>query len=81
MTTASQVVCNIFRGETTFRQNENSVESFSSSGSVMQLPFSTPGLVQRTPLVYPVLLTSKYRQIHRHKYKQSFSESQHFDKA
>ena len=47
----------------------------------MQLPFSTPGLVQRTPLVYPVLLTSKYSQIHWHKYKQSFSESQHFDKA
>ena len=51
LTTASQAVCNILRGETAFRQDEDNVESFSSSGSVMLLPVSTPGLVQRTPLV------------------------------
>ena len=40
-------VCNILRGGTAFRQDEDNVESFSSSGSVMRLPVSTPGLVQQ----------------------------------
>ena len=31
--------------------------------------FSTPGLVQRTPLVYPILLKRKYSQIHWHNYQ------------
>ena len=44
---ASQAVSNILRGEKAFRQNEDNVESFSSSGSVMRLPVSTPGLVQQ----------------------------------
>ena len=35
--------------------------------------FSTPGLVQRTPLVYPILLKCKYIQIHWHNYQAIFS--------
>ena len=34
--------------------------------------FSTPGLVQRTPLVYPILLKCKYSQIHWHNYQAFF---------
>ena len=34
------------------RQDEDNVESFSSSGSVMRLPVSTPGLCAATPLVH-----------------------------
>ena len=33
--------------------------------------FSTPGLVQRTPLVYPILLKCKYSQIHWRNYQDS----------
>ena len=66
LTTASQAVCNILRGETAFRQDEDNVESFSSSGSVMLLPVSTPGLVQRTPLGYRILLKCNYSQTHRY---------------
>ena len=47
LSTASQAVSNILSGETAFRQDEDNVESFSSSGSVMRLPVSTPGLVQQ----------------------------------
>ena len=35
LTTASQAVRNILRGKTAFRQDEDNVESFSSSGSVL----------------------------------------------
>ena len=72
LTTASQAVCNTLRGETTFRQDENNVASFSSSGSIMVLQVSTPGIVQRTPLVYPILLKCKYCQIHWHNYQAIF---------
>ena len=65
-------------GEAAFRQDEDNVESFSSSGSVMRLPFSTP--VQWTPLVYPILFKWKYSQIHWHT-KQSFSKCQHLNTA
>ena len=34
------------------RQDKDNVESFSSSGSVMRLPVSTPGLCAATPLVH-----------------------------
>ena len=56
LSTASQAVSNILSGETAFRQDEDNVESFSwkcyaatslTSGSVMRLPVSTPGLVQQ----------------------------------
>ena len=47
LTTASQAVCNILRGETAFRQDQDNVESFSSSGSAMRLPVSTSGLAQQ----------------------------------
>ena len=34
--------------------------------------FSTPGLLQRTSLVYPILLKCKYSQIHWHNYQAIF---------
>ena len=40
------------RGGTAFRQDEDNVESFSSSGNIVMLRVSTPGFVQRTPLVH-----------------------------
>ena len=80
LTTASQAVCNILRGETAFRQDEDNVESFSSSGNIIMLQVSTPGLVQRTSLVCPILLKCNYSQTHLHP-KRFFSESQYLDIA
>ena len=48
LTTASQAVSNILRGETAFRQNEHNVESFSSSGSLMLLA-AIRNALQRLP--------------------------------
>ena len=48
LTTASQAVCNILRGETAFRQVEDNVESFSSSGSFL-LILAIRDFLQRLP--------------------------------
>ena len=72
LTTASQAVCNKPRGETARSQDKDNVQSFSSSGSAMRLPVSTPVLVQRTPLVYSILFRCKCSQTHWHSYQAIF---------
>ena len=76
LSTASQAVSNILSGETAFRQDEDNVESFSSSGSVMRLPVSTPGLVQQLLWFIQFFSSVSTRRFIDRITKQSFSKSQ-----
>ena len=80
LSTTSQAVCNILRGGTAFRQDEDNVESFSSSGSIMMLRVSTPGFVQRTPLVNQFFSSVSAARLIGIP-SSLFSESQYLEKA